>query len=94
MRILLRTWLGEGHGKDLITVVVRPENVTFTTDVVSPKRLPWRNMDGANLDIGRARLVRWNNSILISSHQRMELSASRWIQRMPKFIGRNWNLKY
>jgi len=44
------TWLGEGHGKDLIAVVVRPENVAFITDVASPKRLPWRNMGGANLD--------------------------------------------
>ena len=44
------TWLGEGHGNDLIAVVVRPENVAFITDAASPKRLPWRNMGGANLD--------------------------------------------
>ncbi len=44
------TWLGSGHGEDLIAVVVRPENVAFITDVASPKRLPWRNMGGANLD--------------------------------------------
>ena len=44
------TWLGEGHGNDLIAVVVRPENVAFITDAAAPKRLPWRNMGGANLD--------------------------------------------
>lgn len=44
------TWLGKGHGEDLIAVVVRPSNVAFITDVASPKRLPWRNMGGANVD--------------------------------------------
>ncbi len=44
------TWLGPGHGEDLIAVVVRPANVAFITDVASPKRLPWRNMGGANID--------------------------------------------
>lgn len=44
------TWLGPGHGEDLIAVVVRPANVAFITDAVTPKRLPWRNMGGANVD--------------------------------------------
>ena len=44
------TWLGPGHGEDLIAVVVRPANVAFITDAASPKRLPWRNMGGANVD--------------------------------------------
>ncbi len=26
------TWLGDGHGKDLIAVVVRPEKIAFNTD--------------------------------------------------------------
>jgi glyoxylase-like metal-dependent hydrolase (beta-lactamase superfamily II) len=43
------TWLGEGHSKDLIAVIVRPENVAFVVDIASPKRLPWR--DFANDDI-------------------------------------------
>lgn len=43
-------WLGPGHGTDLIAVVVRPENVAFITDAASPKRLPWRDMGGANID--------------------------------------------
>jgi len=44
------TWLGPGHGADLIAVLVRPSNVAFITDVAAPKRLPWRNMGGANID--------------------------------------------
>jgi len=44
------TWLGEGHGRDLITVVVRPENVAFITDAASPKRLPYRDMGRSNVD--------------------------------------------
>lgn len=44
------TWLGEGHGKDLIAVVVRPENVAFITDAASPKRLPYRDMPRSNID--------------------------------------------
>ncbi|MEX3007672.1 MBL fold metallo-hydrolase [Hoeflea sp. TYP-13] len=44
------TWLGEGHGKDLIAVVVRPENVAFITDAASPKRLPFRDMPNSNID--------------------------------------------
>jgi glyoxylase-like metal-dependent hydrolase (beta-lactamase superfamily II) len=36
-------YLGEGHGDDLIATVVRPENVAFVVDAVSPKRLPFRN---------------------------------------------------
>jgi glyoxylase-like metal-dependent hydrolase (beta-lactamase superfamily II) len=43
------TYLGEGHGDDMIATVVRPENVAFVVDVVSPKRLPWR--DFPNTDI-------------------------------------------
>ncbi|MGI9479024.1 MAG: MBL fold metallo-hydrolase [Hyphomicrobiaceae bacterium] len=44
------TWLGEGHGKDLIAVVVRPENVAFITDAASPKRLPYRDMPRSDID--------------------------------------------
>lgn len=43
------TYLGDGHGDDMIATVVRPENVAFVVDVVSPKRLPWR--DFSNTDI-------------------------------------------
>lgn len=44
------TYLGKGHGNDLIAVVVRPENVAFIVDAVSPKRLPYRDFPGADVD--------------------------------------------
>lgn len=44
------TYLGKGHGDDLIAVVVRPENVAFIVDAVSPKRLPYRDFPGADID--------------------------------------------
>ena len=44
------TWLGKGHGDDLIAVVVRPENVAFIVDAAAPKRLPYRDMPGADID--------------------------------------------
>lgn len=44
------TFLGEGHGDDLIATVVRPENVAFIVDAVSPKRLPWRDFPNTNID--------------------------------------------
>jgi len=44
------TYLGPGHGEDLIAVVVRPENVAFITDVAAPKRLPFRTMPSTSPD--------------------------------------------
>ena len=44
------TYLGEGHGDDLIVTIVRPENVAFVVDVVSPKRLPWRDFPRTDID--------------------------------------------
>ncbi len=44
------TFLGKGHGEDLIAVVVRPENVAFITDAASPKRLPFRTMSNSDID--------------------------------------------
>ena len=43
-------WLGEGHAKDLIAVVVRPENVAFIVDAAAPKRLPYRDFPRSNID--------------------------------------------
>ena len=45
------TWLGEGHGQDLIAVVVRPENVAFITDAAAPKRLPYRDFPRSDIDV-------------------------------------------
>jgi len=42
--------LGKGHGTDLMVVIVRPENVAFVVDAMSPRRLPFRDMPGANMD--------------------------------------------
>ncbi len=44
------TYLGEGHGEDMLAVVVRPENVGFITDVAAPKRLPFRTLPSSSVD--------------------------------------------
>ena len=44
------TYLGPGHGNDLIAIVVRPDNVAFVVDAVSSKRLFYRDFPGANID--------------------------------------------
>ena len=44
------TYLGAGHGTDLMAVVVRPENVAFVVDAMAPRRLPFRDMPNANVD--------------------------------------------
>lgn len=44
------TYLGKGHGTDLIAVVVRPENVAFIVDVAAPKRMPYRNFPRSDID--------------------------------------------
>lgn len=44
------TNLGGGHDNHMLVTVVRPENVAFIVDVAAPKRLPFRNFGGANID--------------------------------------------
>ena len=44
------TYLGPGHGSDLIAMVVRPDNVAFVVDAVSAKRLFYRDFPGSNVD--------------------------------------------
>ena len=44
------TNLGSGHDNHMLVTVVRPENVAFIVDVAAPKRLPFRNFGGANID--------------------------------------------
>jgi len=44
------TWLGPGHGRDLIAIVVRPDEVGFVVDAVSAKRLFYRDFPGTNVD--------------------------------------------
>lgn len=44
------TNLGSGHDNHMLVTVVRPENVAFIVDVAAPKRLPFQNFGGANID--------------------------------------------
>ena len=44
------TNLGAGHDNHMLAVIVRPENVAFIVDVAAPKRLPFQNFGGADLD--------------------------------------------
>jgi glyoxylase-like metal-dependent hydrolase (beta-lactamase superfamily II) len=43
------TALGPGHGADMLAMVIRPENVAFVVDVVSPGRLPYKDFPGADI---------------------------------------------
>lgn len=43
------TYLGPGHGKDLIAMVIRPENVGFVVDAVASKRLFYRDFPNASV---------------------------------------------
>jgi glyoxylase-like metal-dependent hydrolase (beta-lactamase superfamily II) len=42
--------LGPGHGNDMLVMIVRPENVAFVVDVVSPDRVPYQDMAGVDVD--------------------------------------------
>jgi len=44
------TYLGAGHGEDLIAMVFRPENVVFVVDAIAARRLPYRDFGGADVD--------------------------------------------
>ena len=44
------TYLGPGHGTDMIAVIVRPDEVAFVVDVVSAKRVFYRDFPNANVD--------------------------------------------
>lgn len=50
------SYLGPGHGTDLIAMVIRPENVGFVVDAVASKRLFYRDFPGANPD-------EWTNQV-------------------------------
>ncbi|MCP5071883.1 MAG: hypothetical protein GY947_01140 [Rhodobacteraceae bacterium] len=51
------TYVGPGHGQDMLAIVVRPENVGFIVDIAAPKRMFFRNMGGANLDDWKAQIA-------------------------------------
>ena len=65
------TYLGPGHGIDMIAVVVRPDQVAFVVDVVSSKRLFYRDFPGSNVDDWIAQVKRVNEldfDILVGGH--------------------------
>ncbi len=65
------TYLGEGHSDDMIDTIVRPENAAFVVDVVSPKRLPWRDFPRTDIDglIGQIEAVEaLDFDILVPGH--------------------------
>jgi len=45
------SYLGAGHGTDLITMVIRPENVGFIVDAVASKRLFYNDFPGTTPDL-------------------------------------------
>jgi len=65
------SYLGPGHGKDLIAMVVRPDQVAFVVDAVSSKRLFYRDFPGADVDDWIAQVKRVNQldfDILVGGH--------------------------
>jgi len=70
-KIFELTYLGPGHGKDMIAMVIRPENVGFVVDVASSKRLFYRDFPNANIDdwIKQVETVQsLNFDILVGGH--------------------------
>ncbi|HEY5739369.1 MAG TPA: MBL fold metallo-hydrolase [Gammaproteobacteria bacterium] len=65
------TYLGPGHGTDLIAIVVRPDDVGFVVDAVSSKRLFYRDFPGADVDDWIAQVRKVDSldfDILIGGH--------------------------
>jgi glyoxylase-like metal-dependent hydrolase (beta-lactamase superfamily II) len=65
------TYLGPGHGNDLIATVVRPDDVAFVVDAVSAKRLFYRDFPGANVDHWTDQVKKVNSldfEVLIGGH--------------------------
>ena len=64
------SYLGPGHGEDLIAMVFRPENVLFVVDAVSVRRLPYRTLaedvDAAITQIENAEALDFD--IVVSGH--------------------------
>ena len=70
------TYLGPGHGTDMIAMVVRPDAVAFVVDVVSAKRLFYRDFPGANVDQWIEQVKRVNAldfDVLVGGHGPMGL---------------------
>ncbi len=72
------TALGPGHGSDMLAMVIRPENVAFVVDVVSPGRLPYRDFPRTDIEglIAQIRAVEaLDFEILAPGHSRLGTRA-------------------
>ena len=72
------TYLGPGHGTDMLAMVIRPENIAFVVDVASSRRLFYRDFPNANIDdwINQVRTVQaLDFDILVGGHGAVGMKA-------------------
>lgn len=72
------TYLGPGHGTDMLAMVIRPENIAFVVDVASSRRLFYRDFPNANIDdwINQVRTVQsLDFDILVGGHGAVGVKA-------------------
>ena len=72
------TYLGPGHGTDMLALVIRPENIAFVVDVASSRRLFYRDFPNANIDdwINQVRTVQaLDFDILVGGHGAVGVKA-------------------
>lgn len=65
------TWLGPGHGTDLVAMVIRPENVGFVVDAVASKRLFYKDFPGTTAGLWMQQVRAANEldfEILVGGH--------------------------
>jgi glyoxylase-like metal-dependent hydrolase (beta-lactamase superfamily II) len=65
------TWLGPGHGTDLVAMVIRPENVGFVVDAVASKRLFYKDFPGTTAGLWTQQVRAANEldfEILVGGH--------------------------
>ena len=65
------TWLGPGHGTDLVAMVIRPENVGFVVDAVASKRLFYKDFPGTTAGLWMQQVRAANEldfKILVGGH--------------------------
>lgn len=70
-KIFELTYLGIGHSDDLIAIVVRPENIAFVVDAVTPRRLLYRTIPAKDINalIEQIKVVEsLNFDILLPGH--------------------------
>lgn len=68
------TSLGTGHGTDMLAMVIRPENVAYIVDVVSPGRLLFKDLSGvdvAGMIEQTKKIEKLNFEIITPGHSRL-----------------------